>query len=116
VVFVARVYGSTKDVRLQAGVASFMFALVPALTTTAQKHYFVMLIPAIIYVLYVWQANRNSDTVFRVLVVIAFVLLAATGPALWSREWAQIYQSAGLVSVAAIILAAAIHRTYDDSL
>ena len=57
VVYIARVYGSTKDVRLQAGVASFMFALVPALTTTAQKHYFVMLIPAIIYVLYVWQAK-----------------------------------------------------------
>ena len=116
VVFVARVYGSTNNVRLQAGVASFMFALVPALTTTAQKHYFVMLIPAIIYVLYVWPVSRNSDTVFRVLVVISFVLLGATGPALWSREWAQIYQSAGLVSVAAIILAAAIHRTYDDPL
>ncbi len=115
VVFVAREYGSTNNERLQAAVASFMFALVPALTTTAQKHYFVMLIPAIIYVLYVWQVNRYRDTVFRVLVVISFVLLGATGPALWSREWAQIFQSTGLVSVAAITLAAAIHRTYYDS-
>jgi len=72
-----------------------------------------MLIPAIIYVLYVWQVSHNCDKVFRVLVVLSFVLLAATGPLLWSREWAQIFQSAGLVSVAAIILAAAIHRTYD---
>ena len=113
VIWVTRRYGAATNKRIQTAVASFIFALVPVLTTTAQKHYFVMLIPAIIYVLYAWLVIQYRDAVFRVLVVISFTLLTATGPALWPREWAQAFQSAGLISVAAILLAAAIFRTCD---
>ncbi len=114
IAMVARKYGPSSDTRVRSAVASFMFALIPVLTTTAQKHYFVMIIPAIIYVLCAWWVFNCRDAAFRVLVVVSFVLLAATGPAIWPKAWAQIFQSAGVISIAAILLAAAIGRSINS--
>jgi len=104
-------YGSSDDTRAQSAVASFMFALIPVLTTTAQKHYFVMIIPAIIYALCAWLVFNCRDATFKVLVVVSFMLLTVSGPAIWPKAWAQIFQAAGVISIAAILLAAAIARS-----
>jgi len=104
-------YGRSDDDRVRVAVASFMFALVPVLTTTAQKHYFVMIVPAVVYVLCAWLVFKIRDSVFRALVAVSFALLAATGPAIWSKVWAQTFQATGVITVAAILLAAAIGRS-----
>lgn len=114
VFWIARVswkYGRSEDGRLRTAVASFLFALVPVLTTTTQKHYFVLIIPAAVYVVCAWLVFNFRDAAFRWLVAVSFTMLAATGPAIWSKSWAWTFQASGVVSIAALLLAAAIGRS-----
>lgn len=92
------------------GVASFVFALTPVLSTTAQKHYFVVLLPACAYVVHAAVSHKLRDWLFLALVSGYFLATAATGELLGNRALAQHLQALGVLSLGALALAAAVHR------
>ncbi len=114
IVYVGYKYGRSSQAWMQPAVASFIFALIAATTTTAQKHYFVVILPALVYVLYTWTVRQYKDALFRGLLVASLVLLAGTSPMFWPRTWVQTFQSIGLIPLGAVLLAAAIHRSFGE--
>lgn len=114
IAYVGYKYGRLSRPCMQSAVASFIFALVAAMTTTAQKHYFVVILPALVYVLYIWYVRQYKDGLFRGLVVASVVLLAATGPIFWPRFWVNTFQSIGSIPLGTVLLAAAIQRSLSD--
>ncbi len=114
IAYVSYKYGRLSRGWMQPAVASFIFALVAATTTTAQKHYFVVILPALVYVLYMWNVRQYRDSLFRVLVVASFVLLAGTGRLFWPRSWVNTFQAIGLIPLGAVLLAAAIQRSLSE--
>ncbi len=114
VAYVSYKFGRPSQPWMQPAVASFIFALIAATTTTAQKHYFVVILPALVYVLYIWYVRQYKDGVFRGFVVASLILLAGTSPIFWPRTWVQTFQSVGLIPLGAVLLAAAIHRSLGE--
>ena len=57
------------------GGAALAFSLMPILSTVTQKHYFVAMLPAQIYVVYLWFTLGLNDKWFRGLVVASFVAM-----------------------------------------
>lgn len=92
------------------GVASFIFALTPVLSTTAQKHYFVLLLPACVYVAHAAVRRGLRDGPFLALVIVYFLATAVTGELLGNRALAQHLQALGVFPLGALALAAAVHR------
>ncbi len=114
IAYVSYKYGGSSRPWMQSAVASFIFALVAATTTTAQKHYFVVILPALVYVLFTWFVRQYKDGLFRGLAVASLILLAGTSPLFWPRTWVQTFQSVGLIPLGAVLLAAAIQRSFSE--
>lgn len=90
------------------GGAALSFCLAPAFSTMSHKHYFVMLLPAHLYVVYLWYGLNLGDRWFRALVVTSFVV-AILSTTLFDFLGALMSNLGGLVG-GAVVLAAAIFR------
>jgi hypothetical protein len=95
-------------VGLWGGVA-LAFCLVPIFSTVSQKHYFVMLLPAHVYVVYLWHCLRLKDRRFRGLVVASFVVATLSTNLFGYLPGAVVANLGGLVW-GALLLAASIFR------
>lgn len=95
-------------VGLWGGVA-LVFSLVPAFSSVVQKHYFVMLLPAHIYVVYVWHRLQLKDKWFRALVILSFVI-ALMSTNIFGHLSGAIISSAGGLMWGTLLLAASIFR------
>jgi hypothetical protein len=80
------------------------------LSTTAQKHYFVLLLPACVYIAYALVLRGLRDIPFLSLVLLYFLATALTGELVANRALAQHLQALGVISLGAVALAAAVHR------
>jgi Glycosyltransferase family 87 len=91
------------------GGIALCFSLMPIMSPVTQKHYFVMLLPAHIYVVYLWHCLPLKDKWFRVLVVAHFVLMTATTNAVGSILGSVMAGAGGLIW-GTLLLSAAIFR------
>ncbi len=97
------------------GAVALAFCLAPAFSLLSHKHYFVMLLPAHLYVVWLWYGLDMRDRWFRGLVAASFVVAMLSTTlfdfvgALMSNLGGLIWGSALLA--AAIIRAAGILRT-----
>ena len=90
------------------GAVALSFCLAPAFSLVAHKHYWVMLLPAHLYVMYLWHALQLEDRWFRGLVVGSFIV-ATLSTTLFDFFGALMSNLGGLVWGSAL-LAAAIFR------
>lgn len=95
-------------VGLWGGVA-LAFCMVPVFSTIAHKHYYVVLLPAHVYVVYVWYCLRLGDRWFRGLVIASFVLATLSTNLFGYLPGVVVGNLGGLVW-GALLLAAAIFR------
>jgi hypothetical protein len=90
------------------GAVALAFCLAPAFSPMAHKHYWVMLLPAHVYVVYLWSIAGIGDRWFRGLVAASFAV-AMLSTTLFSGLGALMAHLGGLVWGSAL-LAAAIFR------
>lgn len=90
------------------GAVALAFCLAPVFSVLSHKHYYVMLLPAHLYVVYLWYSLRLADRWFRGLVVASFALAIAS-TTLFGFAGVIVSNLGGLVW-GAILLAAAIFR------
>jgi hypothetical protein len=90
------------------GALALAFCLAPVFSSLAHKHYYVTLLPAHAYVVYVWYCLGLRDRWFRGLVVASAVvaLLSTT----WFDFFGALMSNLGGLAFGAILLAAAIFR------
>jgi hypothetical protein len=93
---------------LWGGVA-LCFCLMPILSPVTQKHYFALMLPAHVYVVYLWYSVRLDDRPFRILVVTSFVWMTFTTNIVGSSLGAVMTGLGGLIW-STLVLAAAIFR------
>lgn len=104
----ARYRRASELVGLWGGVA-LAFSLVPVFSPVAQKHYYVMLLPAHVYVVHLWFRLGLKDRWFRGLVVASFVVSTLSTNLFGYLPGAVVSNLGGLAG-GAILLAAAIFR------
>ena len=90
------------------GAVAFAFCLAPAFSLLAHKHYYVMLLPAHLYVVYLWYVVQVHDRWFRGLVAASFVI-SIMSTTLFDFVGALMSNLGGLVW-GSVLLAAAIWR------
>jgi hypothetical protein len=90
------------------GSVALAFCLAPLFSLLSHKHYWVMLLPAHVYVVYLWYVLQVRDRWFRILVVASFVV-AILSTTLFGGLGALMSNLGGL-AWGAILLAAAIFR------
>lgn len=90
------------------GALALAFCLAPVFSTLSHKHYFVTLLPAHLYVVYVWYALALRDRWFRGLVIASFAVAIAS-TTLFDVVGVVVSNLGGL-AWGAILLAAAIFR------
>ena len=100
--------GRTQLIVNWGGVA-FTFVAIMLFAPTAQKHYFVFLLPAYCYVVYLWSAGIR-DKWFKWLVVLSFVLGGAKFDGIFGDLVDGLFFALSLSSVGAVLLGAAILR------
>lgn len=104
----ARIHGRREELVALWGAVALAFCLAPAFSPMAHKHYWVMLLPAHVYVVYLWSIAGVADRWFRGLVVVSFIV-AMLSTTLFSGLGALMAHLGGLVWGSAL-LAAAIFR------
>lgn len=87
--------------------------LLPLLFPTAQKNYFVFLLPGYIYAVYVWHFLGLQDRWFRGFSTASFMLASMTTPGLWGKFLGDVFDASGCILFGAILLAAAVFRGAD---
>ena len=90
------------------GAVALAFCLAPVFSLLSHKHYYVMLLPAHLYVVYLWYVRQLRDRWFRGLVVASFIV-AILSTTLFDFVGALMSNLGGLVW-GATLLAAAIWR------
>jgi Glycosyltransferase family 87 len=90
------------------GSVALSFCLAPLFSLLSHKHYWVMLLPAHVYVVYLWHVQRLRDRWFRGLVVASFAV-AMLSTTLFSGLGALMSNLGGL-TWGAMLLAAGIFR------
>lgn len=93
------------------GGAAFSLALTPLFATTTQKHYFVMLLPAYMFLAYAWLELGIKDRIFLALIV-ASILLGGVGSQdfLFGEFAGKVMFASGTLLIGAGFVAAAVWR------
>lgn len=94
----------------QSGGIALIFCLIPLMMPSAQKHYFVFLLPSYIYVVYVWYCLKLNDRLFRALVIASFALASLTTDGICGRLLGDVFAAIGCIAWGTLLLAAAIFR------
>jgi hypothetical protein len=92
------------------GGTALVFALTPLFFPTAQKNYFVFLLPAYIYVVWLWRQVNLRDGAFLAFVIGSVVFGSLTGPEIWGQFLGDLFAASGCVILANLFLVAAIFR------
>ncbi len=109
IVFYGARYRKSSELIGKWGGVALCFSLMPIMSPVTQKHYFVMLLPAHVFVVYLWHRLQLKDKWFRFLVVAHFLLMTATTNAVGSFPGAVMAGAGGLVW-GTLLLSAAIFR------
>lgn len=118
IVFYKLRYRKRAELVSQWGGVALTFSLLPLFPPTTQKHYFVMLLPSYIYIVYVWYCLRLKDKWFRGLVVGSFILTSLTVEGISGKLLGDVFTSIGCLIWGTLLLSAAIFRaaeTLDNS-
>jgi hypothetical protein len=94
----------------RGGTFALLFAAIPLLFPTAQKNYFVFLLPACIYLMYLWIGVQLGDAWFRGLIIASFVLGSMTTQGVVGEILSNILDALGCVLWATMLLMVAIFR------
>ena len=94
----------------QWGGFALVFSLIPNFSTVAEIPHLVLLVPAYIYVVHVWYLQLTTDRLFRVLVVLSFVLTTLTTKTFCGEFVSRVLTSLGSISWGMLLLSAAIFR------
>jgi hypothetical protein len=94
----------------QWGGFALVFSLMPAFSPVSEIPHLVVLLPAHIYVVYVWYHRLTADRIFRGLVVLSFIFASLTTKAFVGLFLSRLLPSLGCVSFGLLLLSAAIFR------
>lgn len=103
-------YRKSTELVSKWGGAALTFAMIPLFAPTAQKHYFVMLLPAYLYVVYVWYFLQLKDFWFRAFVAASFVLATLTTDGIVGDTLDDFFTVSGFIAYGTIMLAFAVFR------
>jgi hypothetical protein len=92
------------------GGIALSFCLIPVFSPFAQKHYFVLLLPAFIYIAYVWLFLHLDDRLFRWIAAGSFALLFLTNEEFCGEWLGAIFTGSGCIVWGSLLAAAAIVR------
>lgn len=92
------------------GGVALTFVMIPLFAPTAQKHYFVMLLPAYLYAVFVWYFLELKDFWFRFLVIASFVFATLTTDGVVGQTLDDFFTVSGFIAFGTILLASAIFR------
>ena len=92
------------------GGVAFILTLIPAFSPFAQKHYFVMLLPGFVYVVYAWYRLNLIDVWFRRMVMASFALLFLTNEEFCGEWLGAVFTGAGCIAWGTLAAGAAIVR------
>ena len=94
----------------QWGGFALVFSLMPSFSSVSEIPHLVVLLPAHIYVVYVWYHGLTTDRIFRGLVVLSFIFASLTTKAFVGLFLSRLLPSVGCVSFGLLLLSAAIFR------
>jgi len=103
-------YKNSAKLVSQSGGIALIFCLIPLMTPSAQKHYFVFLLPSYIYVVYVWYRLKLNDRLFRALVIASFAFASLTTDGICGRLLGDVFVAVGCITWGTLLLATAIFR------
>ncbi|CAN5410779.1 hypothetical protein BH18ACI3_BH18ACI3_15010 [soil metagenome] len=95
---------------LSKGAIALLLVLTPLLFPTAQKSYFVFLLPGYIYVVYVWYCLKLKDRWFRGFTAASFLIASGTTDGIWGNFMGDFFIAAGCFIYGTLLLAGAIFR------
>jgi alpha-1,2-mannosyltransferase len=90
------------------GGIALAFCISPLITPIVERPHFVMLLPAYVYVSWIWLHRRLRSTSFYVLLATAFVLSTFTLKLYVGEFWGNVFWSLGAPTIADLCLIAAI--------
>jgi alpha-1,2-mannosyltransferase len=90
------------------GGIALAFSIAPLITPVLERPHFVMLLPAYVYVSWMWLHERIESKLFYSLLLAAFVLSTFTLKLYVGEFWGNIFWSLGAPTLADIFLIAAI--------
>jgi len=92
------------------------FALTPVLFPIAQKHYFVFLLPAYVYVIYAWYILRRHDVCLVALIASSFALTSLSNRTFLGNFGAALFLATGcfiwgsFLAALGVVRATKVHR------
>ncbi|MCB1023462.1 MAG: DUF2029 domain-containing protein [Acidobacteria bacterium] len=95
---------------VKKGLIALIFAIMPLLFPTAQKNYFVFLLPAYIYVVYLWHVLEIRNKWFRSLVIGSFIFASVTSDAILGDTLGDLFAMSGFVILGTLLLIGAIFQ------
>ena len=103
-------YRRAPEIISKWGGAALTFAAIPLFAPTSQKHYFVVLLPAYLYVVYVWRSLELKDKWFRRLIVASFAVASMTVDGIVGDTLDNLFTVTGFIALGTVFLIAAIFR------
>ncbi|QQS32491.1 MAG: DUF2029 domain-containing protein [Acidobacteriota bacterium] len=109
-------FRKSDDLYSRWGGAAFAFTMIPLFAPTAQKHYFVVLLPAYVFSVYVWHFVGNRDKWFRGLVAASAAIAGLGLQELLGETVSDAMFAAGALPLGTMLLAAAIFRAAQNGI
>jgi len=92
------------------GGIALVFSLIPIFAPVTLEHHYLMLLPAHIYVVYLWQCMRLKDKLFRGLVIASFMLNTLTAELFVGNHFRDIFLAIGCTVWGTLLLSVSIFR------
>ncbi len=89
---------------------ALVFSLMPSFSSVSLIPHLVLLLPAHIYVVFVWYHGLTADRIFRGLVLLSFIFASLTTKAFVGLFLSRLLPSLGCVSFGLLLLSASIFR------
>jgi len=103
-------YRNSSDLVLNGGGTAVVFAAIPLLFPTAQQNYFVFLLPAVIYAMYLQFGLKREDASFDAWMAAFFVLSTLTARGFCGKLFSDVFVATGCVVWGTLCLIAAMFR------
>ncbi len=103
-------FRNSSDLVLNGGGTSVVFAAIPLLFPTTQQNYFVFLLPAVIYAMYLQFGVKLQDPSFERWMAAFFLLSTVTVQGICGKFLADVFVATGCVAWGTLCLIAALFR------
>jgi hypothetical protein len=103
-------FRNTAELVSHWGGVALTLALISVFTPFAQKHYFVLLVPAFLFLIHVWYHLELHDKWFHELVIASSVLLIFTNEAICGEYLGAVFTGMGAMAGGVVLACAAIFR------